>query len=73
MNGHITGGGSVDVNANATNDAEAHTLVNGINLGGTRREVLMRRHHEQRARERERGPGRHKASPASRSNRWRTT
>ncbi len=34
MNGHITGGSSVDVNANATNDAEAHTLAGSISLGG---------------------------------------
>ncbi|HET7128249.1 MAG TPA: hypothetical protein VFJ93_04150, partial [Gaiellaceae bacterium] len=34
MNGHVTGGSLVDVNANATNDAEAHTFAGSISLGG---------------------------------------
>ena len=59
MNGHITGGASVDVNANATNDAEAHTLAGSISLGGAPRRLrLVRRNHEQGARDGERRPGR---------------
>ena len=34
MNGQVTGGSSLDVNANGVNDAEAHTIAGAVSLGG---------------------------------------